>query len=137
MARPSGCTTTAACRPTIRSSTAPRPAGYLELGTSQRAGLVIHPDTGDVWVNEHGPQGGDELNLLLPGELRVTVIGFGVTTGPGSRFTGTHDETIEQPTQMWVPSIGISGLMVYTGDRFPQWRGSLFAGGMVGKSWHG
>ena len=98
-------------------------------------GLAIHPDTGDVWVNEHGPQGGDELNRLLPGQnYGWPVIGFGVNYRTGLAIhKGTHDETMEQPTQIWVPSIGISGLMVYTGDRFPQWRGNLFAGGMVGQ----
>ena len=98
-------------------------------------GLAIHPDTGDVWVNEHGPQGGDELNRLLPGKnYGWPVIGFGVNYRTGLAIhKGTHDEGMEQPTQIWVPSIGISGLMVYTGDRFPQWRGNLFAGGMVGQ----
>jgi aldose sugar dehydrogenase len=98
-------------------------------------GLAIHPDTGDIWVNEHGPQGGDELNLLQPGRnYGWPVIGFGVNYRTGLAIhKGTHDESMEQPTHIWVPSIGISGLMVYTGDRFPQWRGNMFAGGMVGQ----
>ena len=98
-------------------------------------GLAIHPDTGDVWANEHGPQGGDELNRLLPGRnYGWPVIGFGVNYQTGLAIhKGTLREGMEQPTHIWVPSIGISGLMVYTGDRFPQWRGNLFAGGMVGQ----
>ncbi|MFN2446118.1 MAG: PQQ-dependent sugar dehydrogenase [Vicinamibacterales bacterium] len=96
-------------------------------------GLAIHPETGDVWTNEHGPQGGDELNRLQPGlNYGWPVIGFGVNYKTGLAIhKGTHREGMEPPTHTWVPSIGISGLIVYTGDRFPQWRGNLFAGGMA------
>jgi glucose/arabinose dehydrogenase len=98
-------------------------------------GLVIHPETGDVWINEHGPQGGDELNLLQPGRnYGWPVIGFGVNYKTGLAIhAGTHREGMEQPVHVWVPSIGISGAMIYTGDRFPQWRGNMFVGGMVGQ----
>jgi len=96
-------------------------------------GLAVHPQSGDIWTNEHGPQGGDELNLVQPGRnYGWPVIGFGVmyTTGRAIH-AGTHREGMEQPAQVWVPSIGISGAMFYTGDRFPEWRGSLFVGGMA------
>jgi glucose/arabinose dehydrogenase len=98
-------------------------------------GLVIHPETGDVWTNEHGPQGGDELNLLQPGRnYGWPVIGFGVNYTTGLAIhSGTHREGMEQPRHVWVPSIGISGMMLYTGSLFPQWRGNLFVGGMVGQ----
>jgi aldose sugar dehydrogenase len=98
-------------------------------------GLAIHPETGDIWANEHGPQGGDELNRIQPGRnYGWPVIGYGVNYNTGLAIhTGTHRQGMEQPTHLWVPSIGISGLMIYTGDRFPQWRGNLFAGGMVGQ----
>jgi aldose sugar dehydrogenase len=98
-------------------------------------GLAIHPETGEVWTNEHGPQGGDELNRLQPGRnYGWPVIGFGVNYRTGLAIhAGTHREGMEQPVHMWVPSIGISGLMIYTGDRFPGWRGNLFVGGMVGQ----
>ncbi len=97
-------------------------------------GVAIHPETGDVWANEHGPQGGDELNRLQPGKnYGWPVIGFGVNYRTGLAIhSGTHREGMEQPVHIWVPSIGISGMMIYTGDRFPQWRGNLFVGGMVG-----
>jgi aldose sugar dehydrogenase len=96
-------------------------------------GLAIHPDTGDVWTNEHGPQGGDELNRVLPGRnYGWPVIGYGVNYQTGLAIhTGTHREGMEQPANVWVPSIGISGLMIYTGNRFPEWRGNLFVGGMA------
>ena len=98
-------------------------------------GIAIHPVTGDVWTSEHGPQGGDELNLELPGRnYGWPVIGYGVNYTTGAAIhSGTHRDGMEQPRQIWVPSIGISGAMFYTGDRFPEWRGNLFVGGMAGQ----
>ena len=98
-------------------------------------GLAIHPSTGEVWANEHGPQGGDELNLIRPGlNYGWPVVGFGVNYTTGLAIhSGTHRKGMEQPSQIWVPSIGISGLMIYTGDRFPQWKGNIFVGGMAGQ----
>jgi aldose sugar dehydrogenase len=98
-------------------------------------GIAIHPETGDVWTNEHGPQGGDELNRLQAGaNYGWPVIGFGVNYNTGLAIhTGTHRQGMQQPVHIWVPSIGISGMMIYTGDKFPQWRGNMFVGGMVGQ----
>ena len=98
-------------------------------------GLAIHPETGDLWADEHGPQGGDELNLIQPGKnYGWPVIGYGVNYQTGLAIHGgTHRQGMEQPIRVWVPSIGISGLMIYNGDRFPQWRGNLFIGGMAGQ----
>jgi glucose/arabinose dehydrogenase len=98
-------------------------------------GLVLHPETGDLWETEHGPQGGDELNVIHPGaNYGWPVIGFGVNYGSGAAIhSGTMDEGMESPLHFWVPSIALSGLMVYTGDRFPAWRGNIFAGGMAGE----
>jgi glucose/arabinose dehydrogenase len=102
-------------------------------GHRNMQGLAIHPETGDVWTNEHGPQGGDELNRIQPGRnYGWPVIGFGVNYETGLAIhAGTHHEGMEQPVQVWVPSIGISGMMIYTGNRFPEWRGNLFVGGMA------
>jgi len=96
-------------------------------------GLALHPETGDIWTNEHGPQGGDELNRIQPGlNYGWPVVGFGVSYQTGLAIhTGTHRQGMEQPAQVWVPSIGISGAMIYTGNRFPEWRGNLFVGGMA------
>jgi aldose sugar dehydrogenase len=96
-------------------------------------GLVVHPETGDLWANEHGPQGGDELNRVERGKnYGWPVIGFGVNYTTGLAIhAGTMRQGMEQPATIWVPSIGVSAGMVYTGDKFPQWRGSLFVGGMA------
>lgn len=98
-------------------------------------GMAIHPATGDLWMNEHGPQGGDEMNLVLPGRnYGWPVIGYGVNYRSGSAIhQATHQEGMEQPHHVWVPSIGISGLMIYTGDAFPGWKGSIFHGGLAGE----
>jgi len=98
-------------------------------------GLAIHPETGDLWADEHGPQGGDELNRIEPGKnYGWPVIGYGVNYTTGLAIhKGTHQDGMEQPVRIWVPSIGISGMLFYTGDKFPQWRGNLFIGGMNGQ----
>ena len=98
-------------------------------------GLVVHPDTGELWLNEHGPQGGDELNRVQPGlNYGWPVIGYGVNYGSGTAIhSGTRGEDLESPVHFWVPSIATSGLMIYTGDRFPQWQGNFFVGGLAGQ----
>ncbi len=97
--------------------------------------IAVHPETGDVWETEHGPQGGDELNLIRPGlNYGWPVIGFGVNYRTGGVIhSGTLRDGMEQPVYVWVPSIGVSGMMIYTGDKFPAWKGSLFAGGLAGE----
>jgi glucose/arabinose dehydrogenase len=115
-----------------------RPGARPEIwsyGHRNPQGLAIHPETGDIWSTEHGPQGGDELNVIRAGaNYGWPVIGFGVNYRSGAAIhSGTHREGMEQPTHIWVPSIGVSGLLVYTGDKFPEWRGNIFAGGMVGE----
>ena len=96
-------------------------------------GLLVHPTTGELWANEHGPQGGDELNRVQAGKnYGWPVIGFGVNYTTGAAIhAGTHREGMEQPVNVWEPSMGISGRLVYSGDNFPQWRGSMFVGGMA------
>ena len=95
-------------------------------------GLAIHPETGDIFQSEHGPQGGDELNLILPGRnYGWPVIGYGTNYGGTRLFSTREVEGMEQPLQHFTPSIAPSGLMVYTGDRFPEWKNSIFMGGMA------
>lgn len=97
--------------------------------------LAIHPQTGDVWATEHGPQGGDELNLIRKGlNYGWPVIGFGVNYRTGAAIhSGTMRAGMEQPAHVWVPSIGVSGMQIYTGDKFPEWKGSVLVGGLVGE----
>lgn len=98
-------------------------------------GLAFHPETGDLWETEHGPQGGDELNIIEPGKnYGWPVIGRGVNYGAGNPIHETIiREGMEQPAHFWVPSIATSGLMIYTGDKFPLWHGDIFAGGLGGE----
>ncbi len=103
-------------------------------GHRNAQGMVIHPETGDLWQTEHGPQGGDELNLILPGvNYGWPVIGYGVHYGGEPIHEGTHREGMEQPVWYWTPSIATSGLEAYMGDVFPEWQGSLLAGGLAGQ----
>jgi glucose/arabinose dehydrogenase len=98
-------------------------------------GLAFHPETAELWATEHGPQGGDELNLILPGRnYGWPVIGYGVQYGGPSIHATRERDGMEQPVQHWTPSIGPSGLVIYDGDRFPEWSGSAFVGGLSGVS---
>lgn len=98
-------------------------------------GLAIDPSSGEIWETEHGPQGGDELNNIRRGlNYGWPVIGFGVNYGTGSAIhAGTIKAGMEQPVHVWVPSIGTSGLAIYTGAKFPNWKGSALAGGLSGQ----
>ena len=104
-------------------------------GHRNAQGIEVHPETGEIWLNEHGPQGGDELNLLRPGlNYGWPMVGYGVNYRTGLRIhDGTHLSNTEQPRHIWVPSIGISGMLVYTGDQFPDWKGDMFVGGLRGE----
>jgi glucose/arabinose dehydrogenase len=98
-------------------------------------GLAFHPETGELWASEHGPQGGDELNLILRGRnYGWPVIGYGVQYGGPPIHAARERQGMEQPVQHWTPSIGPSGLVIYGGERFPEWKGSAFVGGLSGVS---
>ncbi len=106
------------------------------FGHRSPQGLAIHPVTGDLWETEHGPQGGDELNRIEPGmNYGWPVIGYGVNYGAiGSPIhVGIGQDDMQAPDHIWVPSIAASGLMIYSGDQFPGWYGSIFAGGLAGE----
>ncbi len=98
-------------------------------------GMIFDKTTGNLWLTEHGPQGGDEVNLVLEGaNYGWPVVGYGVNYGSGSAIhAATMREGWENPRHIWVPSIGTSGLMMYDGEQFPAWRGDLFAGGLTGE----
>ncbi|HEX5111129.1 MAG TPA: PQQ-dependent sugar dehydrogenase [Vicinamibacterales bacterium] len=112
-------------------------------GFKDPEGAALHPQTGELWMIDHGPQGGDEVNIVRPGkdygwpdvsygrqyDARQTdgrknvPVGSGKTAMPG----------VEQPIYYWVPSIAPSGMAFYTGDLFPEWKGDLFVGAMAGQ----
>jgi len=99
-------------------------------------GLAIHPVTGELWESEHGPQGGDEINRIEPGNnYGWPVVGRGVNYGGFGRpiHVGINEEGMTEPTHIWVPSIATSGLMIYSGDKFPLWYGDIFAGALAGE----
>jgi len=100
-------------------------------------GLAIDQKTGEVFTVEHGAQGGDELNLILPGKnYGWPVIGYGVMYGGTAIHASREQDGIEQPLQYWTPSIAPSGLLIYTGNVFPAWQGNIFVGGLSGKELH-
>jgi glucose/arabinose dehydrogenase len=110
-------------------------AGYkseiYSLGHRDQLGLTIHPDSGALFSNENGPNGGDEVNLILPGRnYGWPVVSYG-RTYEGPRVSEIPwREGFEQPVVLWVPSIAVSGMTFYSGNRFPAWKGNLFVGGM-------
>jgi len=115
-----------------------RPDAMPEIwsyGHRSPQGLAVHPVTGALWESEHGPQGGDELNLIEPAlNYGWPVIGFGVNYGSGAPIhESSEHEDMEQPIHHWTPSIATSGLMIYAGDSFPSWQGDFFIGGLAGR----
>ncbi len=102
------------------------------LGNRNIQGAAPHPQTGLLWTHEHGPQGGDEINVIRAGvNYGWPVITYGVQYVIGTQIgEGTHKTGMAQPLHYWVPSIAPSGMAFYTGDRFPHWRGDLFVGAL-------
>jgi len=115
-----------------------RPEIYA-LGIRNAMGLAIHPETGELWETENGPQGGDELNIIQPGKnYGWPVISYGrsysgdLTGETGPVRNPPVADNMEQPMLFWSPSIALSGLAFYTGEAFSEWKGSVFVGGLVG-----
>src|SRR5262245_43771640 len=109
------------------------------LGIRNAMGLYVHPETGEIWETENGPQGGDELNIIKAGKnYGWPVISYGRSyTGELSGGTGPSSDQpvapgMEQPWLFWAPSISTAAITFYTGDRFPQWKGNIFVGGLIG-----
>ena len=110
-------------------------AEIFALGFRDPEGAALNPATGELWTVEHGPRGGDELNVIHKGhnygypaisygrEYSQELINGGLTAKPG----------MDQPVYYWVPSIAPSGLLFYTGKLFPEWKGSLFLGSQAGR----
>jgi len=102
------------------------------LGNRNMQGAALHPQTGELWTHEHGPQGGDEINVMRAGRnYGWPVITYGVNYGIGTKIgEGSSKAGMEQPLHYWVPSIAPSGMAFYTGDKFPNWKGNLLVGAL-------
>ena len=112
------------------------PSEIFSRGHRNIQGAALHPVTGELWAHEHGPQGGDELNIVRAGRnYGWPVITYGVNYVSGTRIgEGAAKPGLEQPIHAWIPSIAPSGLAFYQADAFPQWRGSLFVGALRGQT---
>jgi aldose sugar dehydrogenase len=110
-------------------------AGYrpeiFTLGHRNTLAMIVHPETGAIWQNENGPNGGDEINIILPGRnYGWPLVSFGRDyPGPKISEHPTRDG-LESPLVVWLPQIAVAGMAVYTGDRFPAWKGNVFVGSM-------
>ena len=121
-------------------------AGIWSYGHRNPQGAALHPSTGELWVSEHGPQGGDEINRVEAGKnYGWPVISYGQEYGLSIQVgEGTAKAGMEQPVSYWLTrdgspfsgliksSIAPSGLVFYTGDKFPEYRGNLFSGALAG-----
>jgi glucose/arabinose dehydrogenase len=107
-----------------------RPEVYT-LGHRSSLGLAVHPGTGDMWLNENGPNGGDEINILKPGRnYGWPIVSYGRTyAGPWQSAPPGH-AGFESPIVYWMPSIAVSGMAFYTGTKFPKWKGDVFVGSL-------
>ncbi len=114
------------------------------LGIRNAIGLTLHPETGEIWETENGPQGGDEVNIIRSGlnyGWPVITYGRAYTSDPEGKRSGLPPPNVQPPTAMegmaepvtyYKPSIAIAGVLFYTGDKFPLWKGHLIAGALTG-----
>jgi glucose/arabinose dehydrogenase len=108
----------------------------FSLGNRNVQGAALDPKTGALWAVEHGPQGGDELNLIKAGtNYGWPVITYGANYVTGTKIgEGTEKAGMAQPAKQWTPSPALSGLAIYEGDRFPKWRGDALIGALRGQA---
>jgi aldose sugar dehydrogenase len=126
--------------PTDNPAMGARP-GVWSYGHRNPQGAALHPETGELWVSEHGPQGGDEINIARAGRnygwpLRSYGCNYGDPVGEACRIGGgVHAPGYEEPLSFWVPtSIAPSNLVFYAGSMFPEWQGSLLMGALAGEA---
>jgi aldose sugar dehydrogenase len=107
-----------------------KPAIYT-MGHRNGHALAVNPETGEVWSTEQGPSGGDELNVLRPGRnYGWPFVSYGRDYWGARLSSRPSVDGFEDPTVVWLPSIGLTGMTFYTGDRFPHWRRNVFVGGL-------
>ena len=106
------------------------------LGLRDMQGVAIHPRTGKLWTSEHGPRGGDEIDVIDKGRnYGFPVIGYGREyTGKPINGDRTTQDGMEQPVYFWTPDIAPAGIGFYTGTLFPAWQGDLFVSALAGKA---
>jgi len=116
-------------------------AGLWSIGHRNPQGAALHPVTGELWVSEHGPQGGDEINIARAGAnygwpVKSYGCNYGDPVGEGCRLgAGVHAPSYVEPLTYWVPlSVAPAGLVFYTGSMFPEWQGQLFSGSLAGQA---
>ncbi len=106
-----------------------RPEIYT-FGHRNTLGLILHPETGEIWQHENGPNGGDEINIVLAGRnYGWPVVSFGRDYS-GARLYEPTREGMETPLVVWLPAIAAAGMAVYTGDKFPSWKRNVFVGSL-------
>lgn len=104
----------------------------FSYGHRNPQGLAQHPETGKIWLHEHGPRGGDEVNILKAGaNYGWPAITYGIDYSGAIISDKTHAPGMEQPVIYWKPSIAPSGMAFYTGDKFPKWKGDIFVGALA------
>jgi len=111
------------------------PSAIFSVGHRDISGFASHPETGEIWITEHGPRGGDELNRIRAGaNYGWKVITYGTQYSGAPVGDGlTKQAGMEQPRYFWRPSIAPSGLVFYTGSMFPEWRGNIFVTSLAGQ----
>lgn len=118
-----------------------RPEIYA-LGIRNAMGLFVHPETGEIWETENGPMGGDEINIIKPGKnygWPVVSYGMDYSGNQEGGLSGTSSSDrmrpgMEDPFYFWNPSPSVTGIIVYTGDKFPTWKNNIFVGAMTGEN---
>lgn len=112
-------------------------ASIWTYGNRNPQGLDLHPETGEIWESEHGPRGGDEINIIRKGDnYGWPVITYGMNYGGTPITEKTAAPGLEQPILYWTPSIAVCGIDFYEGGLFPEWKNNLFAGGLRSEELH-
>jgi glucose/arabinose dehydrogenase len=105
--------------------------GIFTMGHRNGHGLAVNPETGELWETEQGPSGGDEMNILRAGRnYGWPVVSYGRDYWGDRVSAHPFRDGMEDPIVVWLPSIGITGMTFYTGDRFPHWKRNVFVGGL-------
>ncbi|MGY6562605.1 MAG: PQQ-dependent sugar dehydrogenase [Luteibaculaceae bacterium] len=104
------------------------------FGNRNIQGMAVHPTTGEIWSHEHGPQGGDEINIMIAGEnYGWPTVTFGEQYGGGEISPNTSAPGLKDPLHHWTPSIAPCGMAIIFGDKYPGWEGNILTGALAGQ----